>query len=169
MEELLTDFIKGLFGALLALMGSYYQIRVSEKNTKARLKAEKLERAYFLCQAIYDGHKREIANARKNLPHYTERYIEERRHPGVEMSELKMLIRGYIPSLAPLLESIDNGHAPLKKAFTALDNQVLSKEPFASGDPEGKLRTWEAHLQAVSKGSSAIKSGIEKELNSLTK
>ena len=157
-----------VLGATAAIIGGLIQSRRDQKQSNARLKAEKLERAYSLCQEIYDRHKQQVDIARLYLPSDRASYRDARKHPGAEMSELKMLVRCYSPSLAHLLESIDAGHKPLKVRFAELDEMSF---PGATMDTQvvGKiLNDLDLYLRAVSKGSGDIKSGIEKELLSIS-
>lgn len=170
MEEfiaVLKDSLNVLLGALAALLGALVQVRLGERRERERLRTEKLERAYFLCQAVFDGHKREITNAKRFLPNEAEAYLQQRNHPGAEMSELKMLIRSYAKELAPSLRSIDNGHEPLKKSFRELDGLILGRETPSQVDFEDRFKQWDVYLNALSQGSSEIKTGLEKELGKL--
>lgn len=174
--ELLANILKDVtstlhivLGALIAWLGSWYQNRLNGQAQKARLKAEKLERAYLLCQSIYDGHRREINNAKRYIPSEPGKFLEARLHPGMEMSELKMLIRSYTPALAASLDLLDTGHVPLKKAFRKLDEDVLNKHVFDAQALAQDFKKWDRHLQDLSDGANAIKMGLEQELLQLTK
>lgn len=172
MDDVLKALIPSLnilLGAFIAWLGARYQAWVNDRIHKARLKTEKLERAYLLCQSIYDGHRREINNARRHLPSEPEKFMEARQHPGMEMSELKMLIRSYTPELADSLQLIDTGHEPLKKAFRKLEQDVLAKHAFDAQSLNDGFSLWDRHLQDLSAGSNAIKRGLEQELLRLTK
>ena len=156
-----------ILGALMALVGARYQSWVNNRAEKARLKCEKLERAYKLCQAIYDGHRKEVNNAKQHIASSPKKFIENRKHPGTEMSELKMLIRCYIPSLTTSLVEIDKGHAPLKKDLREIEDIALQNKALTAAELKTKLAIWENHLKSLSHGSNIIKAGLEKELRKL--
>jgi len=152
----------------LRIRGALIQSRLSEANRKNRLLAEKLERAYMLCQDIYDGHKREMLNAVNNLPDSPTLFLERRNHPGKEVSELKMLIRSYAPDLKIKLVQLDKGHEPLKKEFRKLEQLVASGNISELSITE-KNQQWEGYLSELGQGSNGIKAGIESVLNRLVK
>lgn len=164
----LQESLNILLGALAALAGALLQARLNEKSNKLRLKTEKLERAYFLCQAVYDGHTREVIIAKRYLPDNPEKYSEHRKHPGAEMSELKMLIRTHAQKLSTSLKSIDNGHEPLKKSFRELDHLVLAGVTPDKLKLEERYDQWDLFLKNLSKGSSEIKKGLEEKIRSLS-
>ena len=170
--EALKPLLLVLLGSLTAILGGFFQFRISDKSRKNTLLSIKLERAYTLCQIIYDSHKREIANARIFLPHNPSAFIEKRNHPGLEMSELKMLIRAYTPDLKCHLENIDLGHNPLKSSFARIDKSVTEGRfgvttnlSILRADPDS--RNWDNHLAALSKGSFDLKKALEKKMSEL--
>ncbi|MBT0664678.1 hypothetical protein KI809_10245 [Geobacter pelophilus] len=158
-----------VLGALCGYGGAFLQSRLNEKNTKKKLLAEKLETAYGLCQAIYDGHRREMINARQNLPADKDTFLNNRNHPGSDVSRLKMLIRSYAPDLVPHLETLDGGHTPLKNNFIELEKKVLSGHGITEGEIPGLYREWEGYLTVLGQGTNKIKAGIERQLNALAK
>ena len=172
METLISEVSSSLniiLGACCALLGGLFQSRISEKNRKRHIHAEKLERAYMLCQEIYDGHKREMLNAVNNLPYSPKLFLELRNHPGKETSELKMLIRCYAPELSPKLKELDKGHNPLRKDFRELEKRVASGETnFKPGIVELDQQ-WQSYLSQLGQGTNGIKAGIEVILNGLVK
>lgn len=159
--------INVVLGALCGYGVAFLQSRLNEKNTKKKLLAEKLETAYGLCQAIYDGHRREMINARQNLPADKATFLKNRNHPGSDVSQLKMLIRSYAPDLSPHLEELDNGHTPLKKTFIKLEKKVLSGLGITEDEIAGCYREWEVNLTTLGQGINKIKKGIENQLNAL--
>ena len=161
------ESLKILLGALAAVMGAYIQSKLADKNSKAKLKTEKFERIYALCQAVYDGHRREIINARKYFIKKPEKFLENRNHPGSEMSELKMLISSYAPDLEALIKVIDDGHSPLKKIFVEFDRVALSKPPLLQKELDDKLASCTLSLSDVGNGANEIKSSISKQLKAL--
>lgn len=163
----LTPSLNILLGALMALVGAAYQSRANHKNEKIKLKAEKLERAYQLCQFIYDGHLREINNAKRYLPANPTEYLKIKNHPGKEMSELKMLIRCYAPELKSRLSEISKGHDQLKKSLRELENKILSGDALTSPQINNQHTEWDSSLNTVSNGSNIIKAGIEERLLNL--
>ncbi len=169
-QEFLTilgESVKILLGALAAIMGAYIQSKLADKNSKAKLKTDKFERIYALCQAVYDGHKSEISNARKNFIKKPEKYLENRNHPGSEMSELKMLIRSYSPDLEELITNIDAGHRPLKEIFDEFDKLALSKPSMTQSEFDEKLVICNLRLIDLGNGANVIKSRIAKQLRTL--
>lgn len=172
MGDAANEFVKSLnilLGALCGYGGAFLQSRLNEKNTKKKLLAEKLETAYGLCQAIYDGHRREMINARQNLPADKDTFLKSRNHPGSEVSQLKMLIRSYAPDLAPHLKTLDGGHAQLKKSFFDLEKKVLSGHGITEAEIAGCYSEWEKYLNILGQGTNKIKAGIEGQLNALAK
>jgi len=170
MDPALIEIFKALYivlGALCATLGGFIQSRLNEKNKKSALLANKLERAYELCQEIYDGHNREIINARKHLPHDKDSFLENRRHPGKETSELKMLIRSYSPDISGNLETIDNGHGELKKSFIKIEEMLLSSDLFTTEEFNQKATEWLGYLEVLGRGSYSLKRDIERKLNKL--
>ncbi|MDC9524290.1 hypothetical protein PSH54_02070 [Pseudoalteromonas sp. Angola-30] len=161
-----------LLGSLISILGGIFQFRVSDNSRKITLLSSKLERAYELCQLIYDGHKREVSNAQIFLPYNSSIYIDKRCHPGVEMSELKMLIRAYIPELKKHLEKLDSGHKPLKKSFTKIDKAVIegrfnSTPSLTLAQVDLDSNNWSNHLALLSKGSFELKKALEDRMSKL--
>jgi hypothetical protein len=172
MEGTASEIVKSLnvlLGALCGYGGAFLQSRLSEKNTKKKLLTEKLETAYGLCQAIYDGHRREMMNARQNLPTDKDTFLKNRNHPGSEVSQLKMLLRSYAPDLAPHLKTLDGGHARLKESFFNLEKKVLSGHGITEAEITKCYGEWENYLATLGKGTNKIKAGIEGQLNALAK
>ncbi|MEZ0231231.1 MAG: hypothetical protein ACAH12_00195 [Methylophilaceae bacterium] len=158
-----------VLGALCGLGGAIIQNNLLAKNTKKQLLATKLERAYVLCQLIYDGHKREISNAKKNLPNNIPEYLNKRNHPGAEMSEVKLILRGYAPNISNNLTFLDNGHEPLKLAFIELDEKINSGSIPTSVELSTLFKVYDNHLKTLSVGSNKVKADIINELNNLIK
>ncbi len=168
----LTEIFKSfnvLLGALCALLGAFVQKRFEEKYRKNAFLAQKLERAYLLCQEIYDGHNREINNALKTLPQNAKEFLDKRNHPGKETSELKMLIRSYAPDTANDLIDIDKGHDPLKKQFIELEKKLLSGNSITQTELDQYNVVWQEKLKLLGDGSLSLKRKIEKKLNKLVK
>jgi hypothetical protein len=164
---IIGESVKIVLGAGAAIMGAYFQSKLADKKSKANLKTEKFERIYYLCQAVYDGHRKEIINARKYFIKKPEKYLENRNHPGSEMSELKMLISSYAPDLEFLIEIIDKGHRPLKEAFVEFDRVALAKPPILQTELDNRLVTCTERLVDVGNGANEIKSNIAKQLKAL--
>lgn len=172
LADVMTPFlptISAAVGALIALGGIRYQLSANERVQMTRLKIEKLERIYLLCQMVCEGHSREINNAKKHLPARPDQYLELRQHPGMEMSELKMLIRSYLPSLSPSLQLIDSGHKPLKEAFHTITQQIITGASLAGTDFKVQFQLWDSHLETVFRGADEIKGGVARQLLALTK
>lgn len=111
----LKDPLNILAGGLVAVVGAVVQSRLSHSQARSRLRLEKLERAYSLCQQVYDGYQREIYNLRNNRMARPGNYVDQHRRPGPEMSELKMLVRCYTPRLEPTLAAMNVEHTQLKE------------------------------------------------------
>jgi hypothetical protein len=161
-----------ILGSFASILGGIFQFRISDKSRKITLLSSKLERAYELCQLIYDGHKREIGNARIFLPQNPAKYIENRRHPGKEMSELKMLVRAYIPELKNHLNILDSGHKPLKDSFSKIDsaatkNKFGTKRDFTIMHADADSKNWDSNLVLLSQGSFDLKKALEAKMSSL--
>lgn len=127
----LTELISSLSGplnviagAFATLLGMVIQTRMTGAQAKSKLRLEKLERAYSLCQLVYDGHLREIKNFKSYRQSQPSDFLKNRKHPGAEMSELKMLVRCYVPEMSSEIERLDNGHGPLKRMFEKFENEV---------------------------------------------
>jgi hypothetical protein len=171
-EITLTEIIEALNPALLVLIGSLtallaglIQFRIGERARKRDILISKYERAYGLCQEIYDGHKREIRNAKKFLPSQVEKFIELRNHPGKEVSELKMIVKAYLPEIKSSLEVLDSGHTPLKKLFKKIDMATNDEVLRELCD----YNSMEKYLENLGKGSNQIKSHIEKTIKKLVR
>ncbi|MDE1965511.1 MAG: hypothetical protein KGI42_16600 [Xanthomonadaceae bacterium] len=135
--NILSDAVHVALGAGAALAGGLIQATFNERRERIRLRASKLERSYQLCQAVYDGHKREILKAHHLLPNNAAKFKDVRQHPGAEMSELKFLLRAYSPGVLDSLERLDKAHRPLKDSFATIDDLIategsLSEEAFAA-------------------------------------
>ncbi|CAH0230195.1 hypothetical protein SRABI118_02448 [Massilia sp. Bi118] len=171
-DELITPLTPSLnimLGALAATLAARLQFWSTERTQKARLKVEKLERAYQLSQKIAEGYKREIINAKRHLPAHPDKYNEYRQHLGSEVSELKMVIRSYAPSLSACLQQVENGHKPLKEAFEEIDSQIAMGTPLTGIDFPALFQLWEGYLKLLNQGLVGIKRGIEEQLLALTK
>lgn len=137
---------------------------LNDINQKRKVKIEKLERIYSLCQKLYDGHKKQINNARHHLPHNREEYLENRVHPGEEMSEIKMLIRSYFPELINFMDELDNGHKNLKATFDQIDNDLATLPQTVSAPLESVM----GDLKEISNGSTLLKNKVSQKLIEIT-
>lgn len=170
MDESLVELFKSLnvvLGALCALLGAFVQNRYNEKYKKRSLLSEKLERVYFLCQEIYDGHKRELDNALAYLPNEDKKFLESRNHPGRETSELKMLVRSYAPDIECLLEKFDDGHNPLKQELIELEKIALSGESIDANELKSRDSRSRQNLVILGNASNDIKRAVSKKLNKI--
>lgn len=138
-----TEFIKALqqslqvlTGGLVAIIGAVVQNRLTANREKTKIRLEKLEATYVLCQSTYDGHLREINNAKSLWKNGLsgQEYLKNRHHPGAEMSELKMLVRCYFPQMDAVLSPMAAAHADLKKTFVHLDDAVRLAQPHTQAD-----------------------------------
>lgn len=111
----LKDPLNILAGGLVAVVGAVVQSRLSHAQAKSKLRLEKLERAYSLCQQVYDGYQREIYNLKSNRLSRVATYVDQHKRPGPEMSELKMLVRCYTPNLGRTLDAMNVEHTQLKE------------------------------------------------------
>ncbi len=137
---------------------------LNDINQKRKVKIEKLERIYSLCQKLYDGHKKQVNNARHNLPQRRNDYLENRTHPGEEMSEIKMLVRSYFPELEDHMVDLDNGHSKLKSSFEKIDTQLVRAEINGPTPPD----TLMDHLSILSRGSTTLKDMVSIKLIKLS-
>jgi len=170
--EALKPLLLVILGSLGSIWGGILLFRVSDNSRRNTLLCSKLERAYELCQRVYDGHKREIGNARTFLPLEPSKYIEKRCHPGIEMSELKMLVRAYFRDLEKHLDTLDSGHNPLKESFAKLDAIVANGGLHPLANPSFDLafpasKAWDNQLKLLSKGSFELKKALEVKMGKL--
>ena len=167
-----TELFKSLnvvLGALCAIFGAFLQSRYNEKHKQKALLCEKLERAYSLCQNIYDGHKDEIKNALAHLPLNKDEFLNNRNHPGKDASELKMLLRSYFPDIKHHLEQFDQGHTPLKEGFYDLEKLLHSGVEITDVEMNQKNIEWEKQLHILGSASNSIKKAVSTKLQSITK
>lgn len=132
----LKDPLNILAGGLVAMVGAVVQSRLSHAQAKSKLRLEKLERAYSLCQQVYDGYQREIYNLKSNRLARVATYVDQHKRPGPEMSELKMLVRCYTPTLERTLGAMDVEHTQLKELTKriyaeAIDGRTPAPDEFA--------------------------------------
>jgi hypothetical protein len=156
-----------VLGALCALGGAMIQQRLSAKSKKRELLVQKLERAYELCQLVYEGHRREINNAKKHLPVEKEKFIKERNHPGNEMSELHMLINSYAIDLKSELNNFADAHGEIKDSFRELDSKVLNSEELSAEEYERKKEVWSGMLSSIGHTSKNLKTKLAEKLNAI--
>ena len=147
-----------LAGGLMAILGIHSQARLGASQERRRLRAEKLERAYLLCQAVYDGHKQELVKARRLLPAQTTEFSQSRKHPGAEMSELKMLVRCYAAAYAHDLKGMEDAHSALKKGFLDLEDRLGTASP---DDLQQNIEAFLPHLDALGLGADVMKRSLE--------
>jgi hypothetical protein len=146
-----------LGGGFMAMLGAVVQNRLGSSQSRSKLRLEKLERAYSLCQQVYDGHLREINNAKLNRLNQPAEFLKNRRHPGAEMSELKMVIRCYFPDLGEDLKKLDEGHAPLKAMFTTAEDLARSGSPLSQEDFLADSKQSELLLGVLGEASNQLK------------
>jgi hypothetical protein len=161
--ELLTalkDPLMLLGGGFMAMLGAIVQNRLGSSQARSKLRLEKVERAYSLCQQVYDGHLREINNAKLNRLTQPTEFLKNRRHPGTEMSELKMVVRCYFPDLDGYLKKLDEGHAPLKAMFTAAEDIARSGSPLSQEIFFAECKQAELHLAVLGEASNQLKRRI---------
>lgn len=164
----MKEFFAVLGGALAATLGAVVQSRLANVQAKAKLRLEKLERAYALCQLVYDGHLRELNNFKKHGISDAEEFLKLRKHPGAEMSELKMLVRCYIPKLESDLQALDKGHGPLKQMFAKLEVDARLSEPLPMDVFQRECAEAESHLQVFEQASVTLKQKIAAEARKYT-
>lgn len=135
---------------------------LNERNGRRKLRIEKLEKIYMLCQKLFDGHKKQVDNSRNNLPSKPKDYIKNRTHPGEEMSEIKMLVRSYFPELEPKMKNLNAAHNFLKTEFVLIDNQLTNPSFVKSNikHPENA----QLFLDTLSKGSNEVKAAVSEKL-----
>ncbi len=172
LENILTELAKSIniiIGALCTIMGGVIQNKYNENYKKKRLYSEKLERIYFLCQAVFDGHKNEIRKALMYLPTNKEMFLKNRNHPGKESSELKMLIKSYIPENKNLLIKYDEGHQRLKQDFYSIEQEILENEHFDKYRLEEYNKNWIEYIKILGIASDQIKDTVALKLNKMIK
>jgi hypothetical protein len=112
-------------GALATLGGVFLAQTLNAKNISAKEARDhvrsKCERIYNLCQLLYDGHRDELQKLQMSETATAKTWIKSRNHPGSSMSELKMLVKMYAPSLTTQIQALDLPHQALKIAFIAID------------------------------------------------
>jgi len=172
MSEIVTG-VFGLFGVILGAACTYlaglFQWKAQEATQKKLLLSEKLERAYQLCQLAFEGHRREINSARKNLPQDLSGFINARNHPGNEMSELRMLIQIYANDLSIKLEDFGTIHSSLKKSFRDIDAKALEMKMMNPTELEQEYTKWKHELELLGDASSCLKIAIAEKASALTK
>jgi hypothetical protein len=170
MDEILKYIVTSLnvvLGAVCALGGALIQSRLSEKMKNQRLLVEKLENAYKLCQLIYDAHRKEIINAKNNLPQCIEDYLKERNHPGTEMSELRMLVNSYSREFIDELEKIGCSHSKLKQSFRELDTIVIENGSIDQDELDLTYEQWKRDLDFLGSASRELKISLSNKLNNI--
>ena len=128
------DQINLILGALIAYVSFVAQGRITHRQAQQRLALEKIERCYALCQAVYDGHLREIGNLEQHMATAPAVFLVQRRHPGAEMSELKMLLRCYTDGLDRFIPALDTSHKPLKENFQRYEGLCRSGDALSLVD-----------------------------------
>ena len=173
MSEFITLYREELnlvLGAAIAYLGFFIQARASSQQSKKQLFLEKIERCYALCQLVYDGHKREITNATKNFMVNKELYLSNRNHPGQEMSELRMILRCYVPKLTKFEAEFDKSHKSLKdEIFRMLDDAVLTGQSIELNEFEAEMRRCDSLLNQLAKVTSELKVELAKQANTFVK
>ncbi len=142
--EAFKDQINLVLGALIAYLSFVAQGRITHRQAQEKLALEKIERCYALCQAVYDGHLREVGNLEQNLEKAPAAFLAQRRHPGAEMSELKMLLKCYTNGLDHYIPALDTSHKPLKDNFRKYEalcrsGTVVSHEDVVRHVAESKV------------------------------
>ncbi len=94
--------------------------------------------------------KNEIRKAHMYLPTNKEMFLKNRNHPGKESSELKMLIKSYIPENINLLIKYDEGHQRLKQDFYRIEQEILENEHFDKYRLEEYNKNWIEYLKNIS-------------------
>ena len=120
-------------------MRFFLQHKFSQSTQRKKTILEKVEAAYALCQKAYDGHHREITLYEQTYTRDTVTYLHKRKHPGQDVSDLKMLIRCYFPAIESALEELDLSHKVLKKKFALFDAASLQAQQHES----------DSHIQEV--------------------
>jgi hypothetical protein len=103
------------------------QQNFSQRQSKSKLRLEKLERAYTLCQLIYDGYRKALLQAETLWRQNPQSYAAARTHPATEMSEFKMLTRCYFPFLESDLLRVDVHHQKIKELGRTLESAATGR------------------------------------------
>ena len=122
------SLIGTLVGGALTLLGTFASQKVLASKEKRKLICEKCERIYELCQRLYDGHFGEVQKLKNSKDDTPVSWIKKRKHPGEYMSELKMLVKMYAPTLQLHLDTADISHQQLKQKFRKVDSDFLKNE-----------------------------------------
>lgn len=139
------------------------QIQAQNRQAHNRLMLEKIERASALCQLVYDGHRSQCRNLKRNWIKKRSAYFEQDRHPGAEMSELKTIIRCYFPELSVQMKLMDTGHNPLKNTFRDLADGAASPTPDELAEYDDLLASVAANFDKMESGTTALKQGLANE------
>ena len=118
--------ISALIGGLLTYLGIYATQRLTRTREQKQYYRVKLERAYMLAQSLYDGHKTEIDKLKASEKLQAAEWLQNRKHPGEVMSEIKMIAGMYVPALQSALDDVNKHHQVLKSTFLKIDEEMRS-------------------------------------------
>jgi hypothetical protein len=158
----LKDPLNILAGGLVAVVGAAVQSRLSHAQAKSKLRLEKLERAYSLCQQVYDGYQRELYNLKSNRLSRVATYVDQHQRPGPQMSELKMLVRCYTPTLERTLETMNVEHTQLKELTKRIYADAIAGQTPAPDEFAKDCANADAWLACLGDCSNAMKQELSR-------
>jgi hypothetical protein len=160
--QLLIPVIATLVGGLLTYLGVHSTQRLTEARERRRYLNEKFERAYLLAQTLYDRHRAEIEKLEASESISARNWMENRRHPGEVMAELRMIVQIYAPTLDSVLTQVAVHHRVLKDEFRAVDAEI--KQGTSTFELRQELASkLYLELEALGKELNATKRAIARE------
>lgn len=158
----IVPFMSAVVAAIIALLGVWIGQFLTGRREKREYKCTRLERAYLLCQKLYDGHKAEIAKVKiANHTISSRDWLQQRNHPGEHMNEIKMIVSMYAPGLQENLDEMDKGHQLLKDRFDTIDNKFSSGVNIDLSN-QNLISNLESFLSTLGTGMNVLKEGLGK-------
>lgn len=156
---IIGPLIGGFFAGIVAT-GIQRAITYREDR---KLFVERMEDAYRLSQELYEGHHGEILKARSVGNKTSEQWFDNRRHPGKQMSDIKMIVSGYARHLQRDMVPLDQGHSALKECFLSIDRAIQSGDtPLDACRRQDAV--FDESLVLLGTGVNAIKNGTSQEI-----
>ena len=163
LPDQLWQIIATIVGGLISALVGFFTQRVSERRSKNELLMRRLEEVYIQCQKLYDCHNNRINRLLEQDSISKKEFKALPEHPGQVMSEVKMKVRSYAPTLVDKLDEMDRGHQALKAYFLNLEELVLKGRTLAKGT-DYKTEELKAHLRMLGTGANQVKCGSVKKL-----
>ena len=158
LPDQLWQIIATIVGGLISALVGFFTQRVSERRSKNELLMLRLEEVYTHCQELYDCHNDRINWLLGKDSISKEEFMADPRRPGELMSQVKMKVRSYAPTLIGPLDEMDQGHQALKAYFLNLEELVLKGRTLAKGT-DYKTEELKAHLHMLGTGANQVKLG----------